>query len=168
MKMKKTLLAIISGLLLSLTANAQGEYVPPFAKNKIYVASSLSGVGLSYNANEKWNLGVDAKGGWLFEDNWMVTGTLGYDYRHCGHNSLLLGAGARYYIEQNGLYLGAGANYVHEHDFDDVRPTVQVGYAFFLNRYVTVEPELYYDQSLKNHSDYSGFGFRIGVGIYLF
>lgn len=166
--MKRTLLTIVSALLLFLSANAQGEYVPPFGKNKIYVASSLSGVGLSYNANEKWNLGVETKGGWMFQDNILFTGTLGYNYHHYGNNSLLLGAGARYYIEQNGLYLGAGANYVHEHNFDDLRPTVQVGYAFFLNRYVTIEPELYYDQSLKNHSDYSGFGMRIGLGIYFF
>ena len=45
-------------------------------------------------------------------------------------------------------------------------PTIQLGYAFFLNRTVTIEPELYYNQSLKDHSDYSGFGLRIGFGIY--
>ena len=60
-----------------------------------------------------------------------------------------------------------GANYVHKwHDFDDFMPTIQLGYSFFLNRTVTIEPELYYNQSLKDHSDYSGFGLRIGFGIY--
>ena len=44
-------------------------------------------------------------------------------------------------------------------------PTVQLGYAFFLNRTVTIEPELYYNQSLKDQ-DYSGLGLRISFGIY--
>ena len=47
-------------------------------------------------------------------------------------------------------------------------PSVQVGYAFFVSRTVTIEPELYYEQSFKNHKDYSNFGLRIGVGVYLF
>ena len=46
-------------------------------------------------------------------------------------------------------------------------PGVEVGYAFFLSRTVTVEPSIYYDQSFKNHSDFSTIGFRIGVGVYL-
>ena len=45
-------------------------------------------------------------------------------------------------------------------------PTAQIGYAFFLNRTVTIEPEIYYNQSLKCHSDYSGFGVRISFGIF--
>ena len=44
--------------------------------------------------------------------------------------------------------------------------SAQVGYSFFLNRTVTIEPEIYYNQSLKDHNDYSGFGLRIGFGIY--
>ena len=47
-------------------------------------------------------------------------------------------------------------------------PGVEVGYAFFLNDAVTVEPAIYYDQSFKNHKDFSTIGLKIGVGIYLF
>lgn len=47
-------------------------------------------------------------------------------------------------------------------------PGVEVGYAFFLSRTVTVEPAIYYDQSFKKHSDFSTIGLRLGVGIYLF
>jgi hypothetical protein len=32
---------------------------------------------------------------------------------------------------------------------------------------VTVEPEIYFDMSTKDIKDYSGFGLRIGFGIYL-
>ena len=80
-----------------------------------------------------------------------------------------VGVGARYYIIQNGLYLGVNGKLVHaNHDYNDVMPGLEVGYAFFINRSVTIEPAIYYDQSFKNHSDYSKIGFKVGVGIYLF
>ena len=165
--MKKHLLVLIGILLASVTAHAQyNDDTTPFSKGKVYVGASLTGLDLNYNSNKKWHLGLDARGGWLFNNNWMLLGTVGFEARHKSFNTFTLGAGARYYIEQNGLYLGAGANYVHESGIDDFRPTFQVGYAFFLNSLVSIEPELYYNQSLKNHGDYSGFGFRIGIGIY--
>ena len=49
--------------------------------------------------------------------------------------------------------------------FNDFRPEINAGYSFFLNRNITLEPEVYYEQSFKD-SDYSGFGLRIGLGIY--
>jgi len=165
--MKKILMAAI-GLMMAVGASAQNaESGTPFGKDKVYVAASLSGIGLSYNKNQDWYLGLHGKGGYFFEDNWMITGNVGYDFRKAGYNSFTAGAGLRYYIEQNGLYLGAGGNYYHEHGYDDFMPTIQLGYAYFLNRTVTIEPEIYYNQSLKSHSDYSGFGIRIGIGIYL-
>ena len=81
---------------------------------------------------------------------------------------MTVGAGGRYYIEQNGLYLGASVLFRHQDRYDDMLPSVQVGYSFFVSRTVTVEPELYYEQSFKNHKDYSQFGLRIGIGVYLF
>lgn len=167
MTMKKILMTMLCGLLFPFATQAQTFSETPFGKDKYYVGASLSTAGLSYSKSQDWQIGVHAKGGYLLEDNWMITANLGGDYYHKGSNkSLTAGAGLRYYIEQNGLYLGAGANYVHEHGYDDFMPTVQLGYAFFLNRTVTLEPELYYNQSLKNHSEYSGFGIRIGIGIY--
>ena len=46
-------------------------------------------------------------------------------------------------------------------------PGIEVGYAFFVSKTVTIEPAIYYDQSFKNHSDYSKIGLRVGFGIYL-
>ena len=51
--------------------------------------------------------------------------------------------------------------------YNDVMPGVEVGYAFFISRTVTIEPVLYYQQSFNDHSDYSKLGFRLGFGIYL-
>ena len=139
----------------------------PFGKGKFYVATCVSGIDLSYSKSQEWNLDLMAKGGYFFTDNWMFTGQAGFNYRSEIPNTFDLGAGLRYYIEQNGLYIGAGADYVHSNSsYDDITPTVQLGYAFFLNGSVTIEPELYYNHSLKN-TDYSGLGLRIGIGIYL-
>lgn len=170
--MKKMFLSLLCAIC-ALAANAQTytnkpyQDRPPFGERKFYVATGFSGLDLSFNDMEKWNLDASLKGGYLFQDNWMVTAQAGYDWHQKAHNAFTAGAGLRYYIEQNGLYVGLGANYVHKmHDYDDLMPTINLGYAFFLNRTVTIEPELYYNQSLKNHGDYSGFGFRIGFGIY--
>lgn len=152
-------------LLASVSANAQ------FEKGKAYVGGSLTGLNMKYTGSEKFSLGVEAQAGYFVEDDIMLLGQVGYE--HSGNKAVsdkfLAGVAGRYYIEQNGIYLGLGCKFVHAaHDFNDVMPGVEVGYAFFLNNAVTVEPAIYYDQSFKKHSDYSTIGFKIGVGVYLF
>lgn len=165
--MKKTILTLLCGLLFSLAGNAQTNLRTPFYKDKFYVGANLSGLDLNWNQTQKWKFDLGAKAGYLFDDNWMVTANAEYNVRAQEvPNTFKAGAGLRYYIEQNGLYIGAGANYAHNDKYDDLLPTVQLGYAFFLNRTVTIEPEIYYNQSLKDHKEYSGIGFRIGFGIY--
>lgn len=51
--------------------------------------------------------------------------------------------------------------------YNDFMPGVEVGYAFFLGKSVTLEPAIYYDQSFKKHVDYSTVGLKLGIGIYL-
>ena len=164
--MKETIVAALCALLFTLTGNAQTQDSLPFAKDKFYTAASLSNFDINWNKSQSWHADLAAKCGYLFEDDWMITANLGYDWYKVGSNTFKAGAGLRYYIEQNGLFLGAGADYLHSEGFDDFMPTVQLGYAFFLNRTVTIEPEVYYNLSLKDHNEYSGFGFRIGFGIY--
>lgn len=83
-------------------------------------------------------------------------------------SSFTAGIGGRYYIVQNGLYLGANLKYLHaDHSYNDLMPGAEVGYAFYINRSVTIEPAIYYDHSFNN-SDYSTVGLKIGIGIYLF
>ncbi len=160
--MKRKLTMMLLGLIMTVSANAQ------FESGKMYVGSSLSGLNMSYNGSEKGHFGLQAKGGYLFADDWMVTGQVAYDKQKDVSAALSLGAGVRYYIVQNGLFLGASANYVHAGgDYDDFMPSVQIGYAFFISHTVTIEPEIYYNHSFKSHSDYSTVGFRIGFGVYL-
>lgn len=160
----KKLLMLIAFMAASLSSFAQ------FEEGKCYVGASLTGLNLSYNSTEELNLGVEAKAGYLVADDWMLTGLA--SYQHSGlegsHDRVTVGVGGRYYIIQNGLYLGLNAKLVHANkNYNDVMPGLEVGYAFFLSRTVTVEPAVYYDQSFKNHSDYSTIGFRIGIGVYL-
>ena len=95
-----------------------------------------------------------------------------FDYSHKGKgdnaNQYSVGVGGRYYIEQNGLYLGAQCKLAHASHYTDVMPGIEVGYAYFLSRTVTIEPAIYYNQSFKNHSDFSTVGLKVGIGVYLF
>lgn len=162
MRMKKLALAAMA-LLVSVAAHAQ------FEKGKVYCGASLSGLNLSYNGLTDLNLGVQGQVGYLFADNLMAVGNL--SYQHTGKDDVKdyvsVGVQGRYYIIQNGLYLGLGAKLLHTGSYNDVMPGLEVGYAFFVSRTVTIEPAVYYDQSFKNHSDYSTIGLRVGIGVYL-
>lgn len=162
MRIKK--IAVVAlGLMVSVGAHAQ------FESGKQYCGASLMGLNLSYNGSEELSLGIQAKAGYFFEDDMMLLAQA--EYKHSGLEGVkdywALGAQGRYYIEQNGIYLGAGMKLIHTGSYNDVMPGVEVGYAFFVSKQVTIEPAVYYDQSFKNHSDYSTVGVKVGIGIYL-
>lgn len=161
--MKKLAIVLVMALV-TITAKAQ------FQQGKGYLGASLTGLNLHYNGQDGFNLGLEAKAGLLFEDNWMLLGNVGYEHNgsEAVADHIVAGAGLRYYIIQNGLFLGVNGKFVHaNHDYNDVMPGAEIGYAFFINRSVTIEPSVYYDHSFKN-SDYSTVGFKLGIGIYLF
>lgn len=149
------LLAVVS-----VSANAQ------FDKHTTYVAASLSGLNLSYSSNEKVAFGLNLLGGYFVEDAWMIYGKAGYNHtRHM--DDVSIGAGFRYYIKQNGVYMGAGLQYEHAtKNVNNFQLCPEVGYAFYLNKHVTIEPAVYYDLSLNNFADGSKVGLKIGAGIY--
>ena len=160
--MKKILTAVVA-FAFALTANAQ------FEQGKQYVGASLSGLGINYNGAGGLNLGVDAHGGYMLYDDIMLLGQVSYSHTggDVAPDQLKLGIGGRYYIEQNGIYLGANLKYVHaNHNYNDLLPGVEVGYAFFLSGTATIEPAIYYDQSFRRHKDFSTVGFKIGFGLY--
>ena len=128
----------------SLSASAQ------FEKYTSYLNTSLTGMGLSYSKDSKFKMGVQATGGYFVEDGWMIYGRLGYEHQGArgtmkNRNDLQVGVGGRYYIEQNGIFLGANCKFIHGfHSYNDVMPGVEVGYAYFISRTVTIEPSIYY------------------------
>ncbi len=162
--MKKKVIMLVMGLMTVMMCHAQ------FEEGKIYVGASLSGLDWNYSGKEHTNFGVQAKVGYMCADNLMVYGLA--SYLHSGNDDVSdyasIGVGGRYYIIQNGLYLGAGAKIIHaNHNYNDLMPELEIGYAFFISHSATIEPSIYYDQSFKNHSDYSKIGFRIGFAVYL-
>jgi hypothetical protein len=165
--MKKVLMAAI-GLMMAVSANAQylNDAKTPFSQGKFYVAASASNLNLNYSKATDWSLGLAAKAGYMFLDDWMVLGVLDYqNFSNGSRTTTDLGAGVRYYFSSNGIYVGVLAKYAHTTGFNDFEPELNVGYAFFLNRHITIEPEAYYEHSFKDN-DYSGFGLRLGIGIY--
>lgn len=154
---------LFAALMLTVTASAQ------FEKGKVYAGGSLSGLNLSYNGNDELSFGVSAMGGAFAADNLLLYGIAGYDHPHKDADDYFTaGVGGRYYITQNGIFLGLNAKYIHANSsYNDFMPGVEVGYAFFVSHTVTIEPSVYYQQSFKDHSDYSTVGLRIGIGIYL-
>ena len=160
--MKKKIAMFIAAMMVSLASHAQ------FEAGKTYIGASLSGFDFSYSGSEKSHVGFQGKVGRILADNLMVTGQVTFDKQETLPFTTSVGAGGRYYIVQNGLYLGASVSYKHCKNYDDFLPSLQVGYAFFINRTVTIEPEIYYDQSIKSHKDFSQVGLRVGIGINLF
>lgn len=170
----KKLFLMFAIALLPLTGFAQlkldANGMEPFEQGKLFAGASLTGLDLSYSGMTELNLGLQAQLGYTFADNWLGYGLV--EYSHSGlkgvSDSFMAGVGGRYYISQNGLFLGANCKYIHSNkSYNDVMPGVEIGYAFFISRTVTIEPAIYYQQSFKDHSDYSKVGLRIGFGIYL-
>lgn len=165
--MKKLFLTLILGLTAAVASHAQFTYdTPPFGQGKIYVGASMSGFDIGSQMSN-FHIDLSAKGGYMLTDNVLALGELSYNYLEDTDGVISLGAGARYYIEQNGIYLGAGIRLADITNDLDFQPNISVGYAYFLNRTVTVEPELYFNFSTSDF-DNSSYGLRIGLGIYLF
>ena len=97
MLMKKKICLALVALLVSLTANAQ------FEKEKMYFNASLSGFNLRYSGNEKCNFGIQGTAGYFLEDNIMLLATVGYNKKTDVPSTVTLGAGGRYYFQQNGI-----------------------------------------------------------------
>ncbi len=161
--MRKKLAILAVALLTTAAAHAQ------FESGKKYCGASLTGLNLSYNGSQDLSLGIQAKGGYFIADDWMVLGQL--EYNHSGvegaKDYLAVGAQGRFYVEQNGLYIGAGVKLAHTGSYNDFMPGVEIGYSFFVSKSVTIEPAVYYDQSFKDHSNYSTVGLKVGIGVYL-
>lgn len=163
--MIKKLLLLVAVCFVTMGASAQ------FQKGKGYIGASLSGLNLHYSGDDKFNIGVQAQGGYFAWDNLMLMGFVSFEHNgnHDVADNYAVGVGGRYYIDQNGLFLGLNTKLVHnDHSHNDLMPGVEAGYAFYINRSVTIEPSIYYDQSFSSHSKYSTIGLRVGVGVYLF
>lgn len=153
---------IVSLLLCVMTLGAHAQ----FERGTSYVSASATGLGLSYGAGEKFTLGLGITGGYFVEQSWMCYGKFGFDHTRYSDN-VAVGLGGRYYFTQNGVYVGVGLQYEHvTKSINNLHFCPEVGYAFFINRFITIEPALYYNISLNDFSDGSKVGLKLGLGFY--
>ena len=159
--MKKVLLSMLLVVFSVASASAQ------FERDKKYLGASLNGIGFSYSESTKFQIGLGAKAGYMIERDFMLIGDFGFNYRNKEAQEVYIGGAGRYFIEQNGIFLQLGAHYIHRaKSFNDLTITPEVGYCFFLNRHLTIEPSIYYDISVTDFSDKSTFGIKASLGWY--
>ncbi len=153
---------MLSLLLLTAAIGAKAQ----FEKGTKYVSASVTGLSLSYSSDEDFKFGMELDGGYFVQKAWMLYGQVGYDHTEYT-DYFKVGAGGRYFFTQNGIYMGLGLQYEHAtKSVNNVQLCPEVGYAFFVNRFITIEPAVYYNMSLNDFSDGSKVGFRIGLGFY--
>ncbi|MBR1378456.1 MAG: hypothetical protein IJ557_04920 [Bacteroidaceae bacterium] len=157
----KKIIAII--MLLGATTAAMAQ----FEKDTKYVGASLTGFNLSVSDRHDLHVGLNLKGGYFFERDWMAEAQFGFNYSNSKVADLLIGAKVRYYTRENGLFYAGGLQYVHEYrHYDDWQITPELGYCYYLNHYISVEPSIYYDISLTDIGHKSELGLKLGIGIY--
>jgi len=154
-------------LIMALLAVATTSAFAQFEKDTKYVGASLSGLNLSITDKRHLALDFDLKGGYFLKDNWMVEGLLGWHTSRTHLDRCVVGAKVRYTQYENGLYYAGGVQYVHERkSWNDLQLTPELGYCFYLNHYVSLEPAVYYNMSLTDFSSKSEFGLKLGIGFY--
>lgn len=159
--MKKILLTLLLVLTCVLGAKAQ------FEEGTKYFSAQLSNLNMSFSEKYRFRLSMNLNTGVFLTDGWMLHGTIGYQHLANEADQFNIGAGLRYHFYQNGVTLGTGVEYVHaSSSINDLRLPIELGYVFYLNQYLAIEPALYYKLSINDVSKGSEVGFRIGLGYY--
>lgn len=157
--MKKMLLTL---LLAVITTGASAQ----FEKGTTFVKGSLSGLGVSYG-NETWNFGIGAEGGYYIADEWLILGNVGFEHAGEGNNRFDVGVAGRYSWKKNGLYGQAGLDFEHSGssaNFFSIVP--EVGYTFYVNRFMAIEPAVYWKCCLNEFEFGNKAGFKVGLALY--
>lgn len=158
--MKKIFAIAVLFMMISSAARAQ------FEAGTKYIGASVTGLNLQYSTNEKLRFGLDAAAGIFIDDGLLIYANVGYDHTR-NIDDITAGLNGRYYFTQNGIFMGAGAQFVHYTKSDnDLMVPVEIGYAFYLNHYLTIEPSVFYKMSMHDFSDNSTVGLKIGLGYY--
>lgn len=139
-----------------------------FEKGTTFVKGSVSGLGLSYG-NETWNFGFDAEAGQYIADQWLILGNVGFDHVGTGNNIFDMGVAGRFSWQKNGLYAQVGLNYNHDtckraKNCCSIVP--EIGYTFYVNHYMAIEPALYWKCCVNNFEYGSKAGLKVGLAFY--
>ena len=159
--MKKLLTVLALAFACSTAAFAQ------FEKGKKYLGADINGFGMSYSHESDFTLKCGGHAGYCVEDNLLVIGHIGFDYSYKDLQTVSVGAKLRYFIADTGVFLGAGSRFLREFsDNNDFQITPEVGYCYFLNGNLALQPSIYYDLSFSDFKEKSRIGLSLGLGCY--
>lgn len=155
--MKKIFVLLLMSVL-TLGASAQ------FEQGTHYAGAYLSGLGIGYDKGN-FRFGIGGEYGYYIKDSWMVGGSLSYEY--AGVHALKIKPNFRYSFMSNGINLGCGLQFEHAgSDRNFIQLCPQVGYTFYLNDKISLEPALYADFALNDFKNGTSAGLKIGIGLY--
>ena len=159
--MKKLLTVLTLAFACSTASFAQ------FEQGKKYLGADINGLGLSYSHESDVTLKLGGHAGYCVADNLLVIGHLGFDYTYKEVQTVSVGAKVRYFIADSGVFLGAGSRFLREFsNNNDFQVTPEVGYCYFLNGHLAIQPSIYYDLSFSDFKEKSRIGFSLGLGWY--
>ena len=165
--MKKNLIIFVMALMSFTAASAQ------FDQGTWFFNASMKGLDFNHDKQNGNTFRFDAGAGNFIADNFAVKVDFGADLTKY-YDQYNLGTQARYYYSSCGIYTGLGLSYGYRSlDIAGLKDTVhlmflspEVGYAFYLSHYLTVEPAVYYNICTNKFDECSNFGFKIGFGYY--
>ena len=132
-----------------------------------YIAAGLSNLNFNYTDKGGIRAGMNIDGGYFVADCLLARASFGYNHYAKRNDAFTLGAGLRYYVIQNGLSIGTGAEFSHHApNINNLHIPLELGYTFYLNHYVAIEPQVFYKVSVNDFTGGSEVGVRLGLGYY--
>ena len=164
--MKKLMMSMVA-LMMAMSMNAQkylNESTTPFTQGKTYVGASLSGADLSYSGITKGHIGLQAKAE-IFADRAYMDDLSLVPRKEEGSmitdESIAIDRCVRM-VKEGKVTARSGKELDISGDTLCVHGDGPKALAF------VQKIRDYYEQSFKNHKDFSTVGLRIGIGVYLF
>ena len=115
----KKIFTLIATAFIAVSVNAQkylNDSGTPFAQDKWYIGASTSSLDINWHKSSNWTLNLDAKAGYLFIDNWMITGKLGYTKQTDIPAYFTVGAGVD--IDELSTILRSNTSFIYQKAFE--------------------------------------------------
>tara|TARA_B100000965_G_C19122487_1_gene553888 strand:+ start:38 stop:574 length:537 start_codon:yes stop_codon:yes gene_type:complete len=113
--------------------------------------------------------GLNASGGYFVIDNLAVLATLGYESLGEDMSTMTYGVGVRYYMNSifGHVAYNMGSSSISDLDVSTSQIALGAGYSHMLTDNIALEPMLnYVMDSVEGEASGSGFGLKIGFGLY--
>ncbi len=171
---KKLFFALGAVVLLTSVLSAQDtDMTSLYNKGRWILGTQLGGsfsiVSVKDSEDNLTQLNIELDGGYFVMDNLAVGLVSGFTHTKLGdtdNSNFHIGPFARYYTNMN-LFFGAGYLYSSTKDSEDFGTIpVEIGYAYFFNRYLALEPAITIGIPGNNSNNFIT-NFGIGLGLYL-